>query len=60
MHSNHLTGGPFGSAIALAGSGVLCDFGFADGWPSIFYVFGKIYTHMKLKINRRTNVISIT
>lgn len=29
-----------GIIVGLLLSGVLCDFGFAGGWPSVFYVFG--------------------
>jgi len=31
-----------GVIVGLLLSGVLCDYGFAGGWPSVFYVFGMI------------------
>ena len=33
-------GVPLGSVTGMLLSGVLCDHGFAGGWPSVFYVFG--------------------
>ena len=32
----------WGSVIAFALSGYLCDHGFAGGWPSIFHTYGEI------------------
>lgn len=30
-----------GSVVALPLSGMLCQHGFAGGWPSVFYLFGE-------------------
>ena len=33
-------GGDLGIIVGMLLSGVLCDYSFAGGWPSVFYVFG--------------------
>ena len=35
-------GTPLGVVVGMLLSGVLCDHGFAGGWPSVFYVFGMV------------------
>lgn len=37
-----LVGAQFGTVISYPLSGLLAEYGFANGWPSIFYVFGII------------------
>ena len=32
-----------GNVVALPLSGLLCRYGFANGWPSIFYIIGRYY-----------------
>ena len=36
-----LCGGYFGNVVAFPLSGLLCQCGFAGGWPSVFYLFGE-------------------
>ena len=36
------SGTSVGIVAGLLLSGVLCDYGFAGGWPSVFYVFGMV------------------
>jgi len=37
-----IVGTDVGILVGMTLSGVLCDYGFAGGWPSVFYVFGMI------------------
>ena len=37
-----ISGADGGGVVGLLLSGFLCDYGFAGGWPSVFYVFGMI------------------
>jgi len=37
-------GAQFGTIISMPLSGLLSEYGFAGGWPSIFYVFGACST----------------
>lgn len=38
------SGAQFGTIISMPLSGLLAEYGFADGWPSIFYIFGTVGT----------------
>lgn len=37
-----LLGAQFGTIISMPLSGLLAEYGFHGGWPSIFYVFGLV------------------
>lgn len=37
-------GAQFGTVVSMPLSGLLAAYGFAGGWPSIFYVFGVVGT----------------
>jgi len=41
-------GAQFGTVISLPLSGLLSQYGFAGGWPSVFYVFGAVGTAWSL------------
>ena len=36
-----VTGSYLGNIVSFPLSGVLCQYGFDGGWPSVFYLFGK-------------------
>ena len=35
-------GAQFGTVITLPLSGLLCEYGFDGGWPTVYYVFGTL------------------
>ena len=40
-----MCGASFGTIVATPVAGVLCDSNFLQGWPSVFYIFGKYFHH---------------
>ncbi|XP_064611638.1 uncharacterized transporter slc-17.2-like [Liolophura sinensis] len=38
----HTAGPPIGNIVTFLVSGYLCSYGFDNGWPSIFYIFGGV------------------
>ena len=36
-----VAGSFIGAIISFILSGVLCEYGFDGGWPSVFYIFGE-------------------
>lgn len=42
MKCVHIAGAQFGTIVSMPLSGLLSEYGFSGGWPSIFYVFGAV------------------
>ena len=58
-----LCGGYFGNVVAFPLSGVLCQCGFAGGWPSVFYLFGEEggwYGHTHVRTHTQTHIYTNT
>ena len=48
MYMHSLTGTTVGAVLTFTTSGLLCAYGFDNGWPSIFYIHGKIKVRTQL------------
>ena len=60
-----VAGSFIGAIISFILSGVLCEYGFDGGWPSVFYIFGEDSDSLslfqrKLEANMREVTISAT
>lgn len=49
------SGPPIGNIVTFLVSGYLCSYGFDNGWPSIFYIFGTC-SSLHVKSNEDTNM----
>ena len=46
----YLSGAQIGNVITFPLAGLLCEYGFDGGWPSIFYILGKSFVHFLCNI----------
>lgn len=52
-------GAPVGTVVGSALSGFLCEHGYAGGWPSIFYTFGRPLYYIILCLYSIMNIINL-
>ena len=59
MATMALCGAYIGNVVAFPLSGLLCQCGFAGGWPSVFYLFGEggvRHGHTQVRTHTRTHM----
>ena len=47
-------GSKVGTVVGMVGAGLLCDNGFAGGWPSVFYVSGESWSPCEILLGCQT------